>query len=74
MIGKRLSDSLLEGKTLAFYEWDGDVKVMLESVRKNIDTLAETWSGEEKQQCMEETMACFRYGGGLIKYMKEPQA
>jgi heme oxygenase len=27
MIGKRMSDSLLEGRSLAFYEWEGDVKV-----------------------------------------------
>lgn len=27
MIGRRMSDKLLESQTLKFYQWEGDVKV-----------------------------------------------
>jgi heme oxygenase len=74
MIGKKLSDKLLEGKTLKFYEWEGDVKVLLDTVRHNIDAMAETWSPEEKFACLEETGETFRQGGSLMVYMKPPSA
>jgi heme oxygenase len=74
MIGKKLSDKLLEGKTLKFYEWEGDVKVLLDTVRHNIDAMAETWSPEEKLACLEETGETFRQGGSLMVYMKPPSA
>jgi len=72
MIGKRMSDKLLEGKTLKFYQWDGEVKELLEGVRKNIDKMAASWDAEQKQACLEETLACFKFGGGLMVYMKPP--
>lgn len=66
MIGKRMSDLLLGGEVLSFYKWEGEVKELLDGVRRNIDTIAESWSEVEKKECCEETMACFRYGGGLM--------
>lgn len=72
MIGKKMADKLLEGKVLKFYEWDGDVKVLLDAVRQNIDEMAERWSPEEKLACLEETAATFRAGGSLMVYMKPP--
>lgn len=82
MIGKRLSDQLLEGHTLEFYKWEraaaaaeaaggkvDGVKALLGAVQNNIDAMARTWSDEEKQQCCAETMACFKYGGSLMSYM-----
>lgn len=72
MIGKKMSEKLLENKLLKFYQWEGDVKELLEKVRTNIDILANTWSDEEKKACLEETMACFKYGGGLVSYLKSP--
>eukprot|EP01036_Dinobryon_divergens_P024008 gene24008-32415_t len=72
MIGKRLGDLLLDGKVLRFYMWDGDVKQLLEDAKSKIDVIAETWSAEEKQACLEETIACFRFGGSLMVYLKPP--
>eukprot|EP01041_Mallomonas_annulata_P007746 gene7745-15844_t len=74
MIGKKMSDKLLEGKTIKFYQWEGDVKVLLDNVRQSIDVMATTWNETEKQECLEETMACFRYGGSLVQYMRAPPA
>ena len=69
-IGKRMADALLEGRTLAFYQWEGDVKELLEGARRSIDRLAEDWSAEERQACLEETAASFQYGTALVGYMK----
>lgn len=79
-IGKRMCASLLEGRGLKFYSWDGEgvegvkVKFMLEDTKAKIDALAAQWTDEEKQACLEETAACFRYGGSLMVYMKPPSA
>jgi len=73
MIGKRLSDKLLGGEVLQFYQWPQmDVKLLLEETRMRIDELAEGWTIQEKQDCLEETMACFKYGGSLMVYLKPP--
>lgn len=52
--------------------WEGDVKQLLEDAKSKIDVIAETWSAEEKQACLEETIACFRFGGSLMVYLKPP--
>lgn len=62
MIGKRMAEVLLEGKVLHFYQWDKDVKGLLDGVRDSIDLMALQWSDEQKQECLEETAACFRFG------------
>lgn len=74
MIGKSMADKLLEGKVLRFYQWDGDVKELLDGTRIKIDQMALQWTPEEKQACLEETMNCFRYGGSLMVYMRPPGA
>lgn len=131
MIGKRMSDKLLEGQKLKFYEWEGDVKVRiynhthvldlkrlrklmlhncwyahvlnnaylhmeltyvrvnqyrcsshlipftinftkehLDGVRIEIDKMAVTWSVEEKEACLQETLSCFKYGSALMVYIR----
>jgi heme oxygenase len=72
MIGKKMCDMLLEGRTLKFYEWEGDVKQLIEDAKLKIDVLALTWSDAEKQACLEETLACFRYGGEVMVALKPP--
>merc|ERR1712039_92408 len=69
MIGKRVSDSLLDGKQLAFYEYEGNMGELLEGVRTNIDATAEGWSREQKDHCLEETEKSFKYGGALLRCM-----
>jgi len=34
MIGKKMSEMLLDSVTLRFYQWEGDVQVHLDKVRK----------------------------------------
>jgi hypothetical protein len=70
MIGRSLSNKLLDGKTMHFYEWDGDVKVLLASVRGTIDDLATRWSLEEKERCVGQTAAAFQGGGLVLQSLK----
>ena len=74
MIGKKIGDSLFDGKVLEFYQWNGDVRESLESTRKKIDDMADEWNEEEKRLCMDETSCTFRYGGGLMTYLREPNS
>ena len=74
MIGKKMADTLLGGTTLKFYQWEGDVRALLDATRVKMDAMAAGWSAEEKLACLEETAACFRFGGGLMVYMKDPAA
>ena len=70
MIGAKLSELLLDGKTLKFYQWDGDVKELLARTAGEIDSIAAAWSREEKDKCLEETGPAFKFGGSLLTYIK----
>lgn len=72
MIGAKMAELLLEKKVLKFYSWEGDVKQLLDETRGKIDVIANTWTAEEKQQCLEETMPSFKYGGMLMSALKPP--
>jgi len=76
MIGKMMSDKLLEGRTLEFYQWErGDPKeVLLPALREQIDNMAAGWTREQKDACLAETAATFKGGGSLLKYLREPPA
>ncbi|KAF5828604.1 heme oxygenase 1 [Dunaliella salina] len=67
MIGKKMSELLLDSATLKFYQWEGDVQVHLDRVRKTINELAESWTDEEKQRCLAETEQSFSFSGGIMK-------
>lgn len=36
-----MADDLLNGRTLEFYKWDGDVKEILASVKEKLNKVAE---------------------------------
>jgi heme oxygenase len=74
MIGKMMSDKLLGGRTLEFYQWErGDPKdELLPALRLQIDNMADTWTREQKDACLAETAATFKGGGSLLTYLREP--
>jgi len=67
MIGKKMSDMLLDGKELEFYKYETDFKELLDVVRDNLNTVAEGWSTEEKEHCLEETEASFKNSGLVMR-------
>jgi len=69
MIGKQMSNLLLDKKTLEFYKWDGDLKKIKTDVKNSIEELAASWSREQKDLCVGATAAAFQGGGMLNAYL-----
>jgi hypothetical protein len=72
MIGAKLSGSLLDGHALSFYAYDGDFRPLLDGVRAKIDDAAAGWSRADKDRCLDETAASFKYSGALLRTIAEP--
>eukprot|EP00775_Hariotina_reticulata_P008943 gene8943-9120_t len=62
MIGNKLAEMLLGGKELQFYQYQGDMNGMMDGVRANLNELAETWTREQKDHCLQETADAFKNG------------
>mmetsp|Transcript_2665 Transcript_2665/g.5507 ORF Transcript_2665/g.5507 Transcript_2665/m.5507 type:complete len:310 (+) Transcript_2665:108-1037(+) len=73
MIGKRMAELLLDGETLKFYQWEGDVKALLERTSGAIDALARSWTESERQACVDETAAAFKGGGAVLSHLSPKQ-
>jgi hypothetical protein len=58
---------ILDSQELAFYQWEGDVAEHLDTVRAQINELADSWSREQKDHCLQETEASFQYSGKLMQ-------
>ena len=56
----QVSSMLLDNAVLEFYKWDGEVKDMLAHVRDNLNEVAESWTREQKDRCLEETAKSFQ--------------
>ncbi|KAK3282234.1 Heme oxygenase 1, variant 2 [Cymbomonas tetramitiformis] len=67
MIGKKMSEMLLDGETLEFYQWEGELSELLEAVRAKLNTTAEGWTREQKDVCLEETEKAFQYSGQVMR-------
>ena len=67
-IGKVMANLLIDGKTLNFYQWPaGSVdNKLLPELRGKIDALADTWTEEQRQACLDETASSFRYAGAML--------
>ena len=59
MIGSKISSMILDNANLQFYQYEGDYKPYLEDVRDSINTIAEDWTREQKDHCLEETKNSF---------------
>ncbi|PSC74963.1 heme oxygenase [Micractinium conductrix] len=66
MIGKSVSNSVLDGWMGGFYQWDGEVKELLDGARATINTIAADWTREEQVACLEETPKTFGWGGPRV--------
>ncbi|GAB2300338.1 Heme oxygenase 1 [Dionaea muscipula] len=67
MIGRMVAEKMLNKKQLEFYKWDGDLSQLLQNVRDRINRVAESWTREEKDRCLEETEKSFKYSGGILR-------
>ncbi|KAI3827347.1 hypothetical protein L1987_01420 [Smallanthus sonchifolius] len=67
MIGKKVAEKILNGKELEFYKWDGDLSQLLQNVRDKLNKVAENWTREEKNHCLEETEKSFKFSGEILR-------
>lgn len=67
MIGKKVASKILNGKELEFYKWDGDLPQLLQNVREKLNRVAENWTREEKNHCLEETEKSFKFNGDILR-------
>ncbi|KAI0491662.1 hypothetical protein KFK09_025922 [Dendrobium nobile] len=67
MIGKKVAEKILDGKELEFYKWEGDLRQLLQNVREKLNEVANDWSREEKNHCLEETEKSFKYSGDILR-------
>lgn len=70
-IGTRMAEIALNNKVLRFYQWDGDVEIMLDKTRHILDRIVASWSVEEKQHCINETKLAFDWGKEILAPLKE---
>ncbi|KAJ8431860.1 hypothetical protein Cgig2_023504 [Carnegiea gigantea] len=67
MIGKKVAEKILNKKELEFYKWDGNLRQLLQNVRDKLNLVAENWTREEKNHCLEETQKSFKYSGQILR-------
>ena len=52
-------------------QYDGDFRAKLAEVRAPLNAVAEGWTREEKDSCLDETEKSFKYSGGLLRTITE---
>lgn len=67
MIGRKVSEMILNGKELEFYKWERGLEDSLSAVKTKLNDAAESWSREEKDRCLEETGKSFELSGKLLR-------
>lgn len=73
MIGRLMQDRLFDGHQFAFYEWDRDVKEILNEVRELIDEVAAPWPRDLKDECLKETGLAFGYSGTILQNLAKAE-
>uniref|UniRef100_J3MFK5 heme oxygenase (biliverdin-producing) n=2 Tax=Oryza brachyantha TaxID=4533 RepID=J3MFK5_ORYBR len=69
MIGKKVSEKILNKKELEFYKWEGNLSQLLQNVRNKLNQVASSWTREEKDHCLDETEKSFLYSGDLLRHI-----
>lgn len=72
MIGRKISEMLLEGRELEFYKWQGELSTLLSDVKTSLNEVSSDWTREEKDHCLKETELSFKYSGNVIKILVTP--
>jgi hypothetical protein len=63
----QVAEKILNNKELEFYKWDGDLSQLLQNVREKLNKVAEGWTREEKNHCLEETEKSFMHSGEILR-------
>ncbi|KAL6496576.1 Heme oxygenase 1 [Orobanche gracilis] len=66
MIGRKVAENILNDRELEFYKWGSDLSQLLQNVRDKLNRVAESWTREEKDHCLEETEKSFKFTGDIL--------
>lgn len=70
MIGKAVSDKILDGAKLDFYhDYPEAVSKLSRRVKEGLEGVASDWSEDERQSCVSETGKAFKYAGLVMRQM-----
>lgn len=69
MIGRKVSEMILNSRELEFYKWEGDLPQILAAVKEKLNEAAKDWSREQKDHCLNETEKSFKYSGSLLRVL-----
>ena len=68
MIGKAVSDRILDGKKLDFYhDYPQAVSKLTRKVKESLEGIATEWSEDERAKCVGETGKAFKYAGQVMR-------
>ena len=67
MIGKAVSNAILDGAELSFYKYEGDPSALADALKEKIEAVAQTWSEEERKRSVAQTAETFEYSGKLLR-------
>ncbi|XP_071728674.1 heme oxygenase 1, chloroplastic-like [Rutidosis leptorrhynchoides] len=66
MIGRKVAAKLLNGKELEFYKWDGDITITLQYFREKLNKVAQNWTRDEKDHCLDEIEISFKFNRDIF--------
>ncbi|KAM3383416.1 hypothetical protein P3S68_008991 [Capsicum galapagoense] len=64
-----VAEKILDKKELEFYKWDGDLSLLLQNVRDKLNKVAENWTRNEKNHCLEEIEKSFKFSGAILRLL-----
>lgn len=68
MIGKAVSNKILDGAKLDFYHaYPKSVSKLMTPVKESLEDIAVDWSEEERKSCVKETGKAFKYAGQVMR-------
>ncbi|CAI9111742.1 OLC1v1012049C1 [Oldenlandia corymbosa var. corymbosa] len=67
MIGRKVTEKLLNKEELEFYKWDDELAQLLQNVKNKLNQVAQSWTREEKNQCLEETEKSFKFSRDIFR-------
>ncbi|PHT73472.1 hypothetical protein T459_24257 [Capsicum annuum] len=65
-LAQEVAEKILDKKELEFYKWDGELSLLLQNVIDKLNKVAENWTREEKNHCLEETEKSFEFSGAIL--------
>ncbi|KAM3215824.1 hypothetical protein P3L10_025264 [Capsicum annuum] len=66
-LDRKVAEKILDKKELEFYKWDGDLSQLLQNVRDKLNKVAENWTRNEKNHCLEEIEKSFKFSGAILR-------